>query len=459
MKTNPIFDLYQGLERDIAQLIRPNPFSDTINLRLERIAHLLDLLGNPHHAYPSIHVGGTSGKGSTSAMIASILTEAGYKTGLHMSPHLQIFNERHQINNIVAPTSYLAELYAEVKPAIARVAAENPFGPPSYFEAHVALTFLLFQRQAVDVAVVEVGLGGRLDATNVLNAAVSVLTNVGLDHTAILGDSIEKIAWDKAGIIKPGQTVISGFWQETVREIVSQCCQEKDAKLLEIDHNFGYALNGGTFNLSMPLHAYSDLSLGLKGDFQVINAACAVAAVQALPGFDVPESAIRTGLLKASIPGRVEVVQQTPLVVLDGAHNPEKMAAARQAIDKLYGDRRRITVLGLKSDKAAPDVLPYVLTGTDRLIVTQFQLDKTMWKPMNASALAQLSADLAPELPVEVVPDPMQAFERARTLATADDLIWITGSFYLVGNIREFWHPSPDLVAQAEKELSGALAL
>lgn len=460
MADQSIYELYLGLEREFIELIRPNPFSAAVNLRLERIAQLLELLGNPHRAYPSIHVGGTSGKGSTSAMIAAILTEAGYKTGLHMSPHLQIFNERHQIDANVAATSRLAEIYADIKPAIARVAAENPFGLPSYFEAHVALAFLLFQREAVDAAVIEVGLGGSLDATNVIDAGVAVLTNVGLDHTAILGDTVEKIARDKAGIIKAGQTVISGFRQPTVRRIVAKRCRQKYARLLEFGRDFNVILHDdGTFNVNLPGQSYANLELGLKGDFQRINAACAVAAVHSLPNFSIPEEAMRRGLRQAVIPGRVEIVQQNPLVILDGAHNPEKITVARQAIDQLYGDKRRITLLGLKSDKAAADMLPAVITHTDRLIISQFHLDKSIWEPMEAEKLAHLAADLAPNLRIEVVHDPLEALDYALSLAAADDLVWVTGSFYLLGNVREYWYPSEKLVEQAERGLSSALTL
>lgn len=456
-----VIELYQGLENNLARLIGPDPFSAARNLRLERINHLLDLLGNPHHAFPSIHVGGTSGKGSTSAMIAAILTEAGYKTGLHMSPHLQIMNERHQINTRVASTSRLSELFAEMQPAIEQVARDGQFGPPSYFETQVALGFLLFQREGVEVAVVEVGLGGSLDATNVLNANVAVLTNFGLDHTAILGNTIEQIARDKAGIIKAGQTVVSGIQQQSGRQIVAERCQTQAARLWQLDHNFTYTLpNGRGFSLNLPGGKLEDLHVGMAGDFQVANAACAVAAVQALPaGFTVSEQAVRNGLLNARIPGRVELVQRDPLVILDGAHNPEKMRASRQAINQHFPNRRRITVLALKSDKAAADVLEHVLSDTDVLLVTQFRVPGSLWSPLDAIELAQLASELAPGLRIGIIPDPMLAFNEALAQAGADDLIWVTGSFYLVGNVRELWYPSAELITRAESGLSGAMAL
>jgi dihydrofolate synthase/folylpolyglutamate synthase len=198
-----VLALYARLERDLAALIGPAHFSREIGLKLERITHLLSLLGNPQDQFASIHVGGTSGKGSTAAMISAMLTSAGLHTGLHLSPHLQILNERFQIDDRMAPTTLLARIWDEMKPAIDRVAMESPWGAPSYFEAQAALAFMLFARQKVDVAVVEVGLGGSLDATNVLRSRVAVITSIGLDHTEVLGDTVELIARDKAGIIKP----------------------------------------------------------------------------------------------------------------------------------------------------------------------------------------------------------------------------------------------------------------
>ncbi len=451
------FELYRSFENDLAALIGPVRFSPQANLRLDRITHLLELLGDPHNAYPSLHIGGTSGKGSTATMIAAILTQAGYKTGLHLSPHLQILNELYQINNHVTPTTRLVELYAEIKPAIAQVAAETPFGAPSYSEAQVALGFYLFQQEAVDTAVVEVGLGGTLDATNVLNAAVVVITSIGLDHTAILGDTVEEIASHKAGIIKPGQTVISGVRQPEARQVVAQRCRSQNAKLWQLGEDFDYQiLDEGHFTLSMPAQTYLDLELGLKGDFQIANAACGIAAVLALPDFDIPETAIRDGLRSAHIPGRMEIIQSTPLVILDGAHNPDKMETSSSYLNDLYGDRRRIVVFSLKSDKAADEILPLLLEGTDLLTLTAFRV-KHLWEPMAPESLADIAQNLSPNLEIRIIADPLAAVEQALSEAGPDDLVWVTGSLYLVGDVREYWYPTETLIQRAEEGLSGSL--
>ncbi len=238
-------------------------------MKLERIAHLLELLGNPQDAFRSIHVGGTSGKGSTSTMIAALLTCAGYRTGLYLSPHLQVLNECYQINNRMAATTDLADVFETLKPAIAQVARENPFGRPSYFEAQTALAFALFARKEVDVAVIEVGLGGALDATNVLRPQVSVLTNVGLDHTEILGNTIELIAQNKAGIIKPGQIVISGVTQPSTQAIVQERCAVEGATLWQLGSTFTLQTKSDeTFAVTFPDKTYDELRVDLHGNLQ-----------------------------------------------------------------------------------------------------------------------------------------------------------------------------------------------
>jgi dihydrofolate synthase/folylpolyglutamate synthase len=415
-------------------------------------------LNHPEQAFPIIHVGGTSGKGSTATMIASILTAAGYKTGLHLSPHLQILNERHQINQQLVPSSHLAAIFSEMQPAIESVAEGNPFGKPSYFEAQVALSLCYFRQAQVDVAVIEVGLGGRLDATNVVPAKVAVLTSVGLDHTAVLGDTIEAITREKAGIIKPGQIVVSGFTPPTAQAIVSATCQKHQVPWWQLGTDFNYqvAPNGRSFTISTPIDRIERLQSGLAGDFQIANAACAVAAVHALPNFEISSAAVRTGLVNAVIPGRMEVIQQHPLVILDGAHNPDKIQGAVTALNKLAGARRRIVVFGLKSDKAATDILPAVLEKASLLIVTTFA-SKGLWEPMEPEKLAEYARHLAPELPIKIIPNPLEAIRSAMAQAQSDDCIWVTGSLYLIGEVREHWYPARILIEATETGLSSAL--
>lgn len=442
---------YRALEDDFATLIGPVKFNIDTNMKLERIRHLLALLGNPHHDFPSIHIGGTSGKGSTSTMIASILTQAGYKTGLHLSPHLQVVNERYQINNRLVATTKLAEVYESMKPAIEQVARENSLGRPTYFEVQTALAFCLFHREQVDVAVVEVGLGGTFDATNVLPAQVAVLTSIGLDHTEILGDTIELIATDKAGIIKSGQIVVSGVSQPSTQHIVAERCVTQGASLWQLGQAFTYQYEEERkiFSVSLADRNYIDLSLGMQGAFQAANAACAIAAAYAFSN-GISEPALREGLKRAIVPGRMEIVQQQPTVILDGAHNPDKMQAAAQAIVANYTRQRKIVVLALKSDKAYKDILPYIVSSVDVLLVTTFTT-KGLWEPIDPNILAMAAREMSSDLDVRIVSDPLQAVESALAIATRDDVVWITGSLYLIGDVREYWYPYNELLLQAEQ--------
>lgn len=423
---------YAQLEAGLADLIGPVKFSADINLKLERIALLLDLLGNPQAEFASLHVGGTSGKTSTAVMSAAMLHRAGLTCGLHTSPHLQVFNERHQIDGRMAPTTALWPLFQQMQPLFDEVDRALPFGKPSYFEAQFALSCLWFAQQQVDVAVIEVGLGGTLDATNVIAAQVAVITSIGLDHTEILGDTIQQIATDKAGIIKPGQVAFTAATQPEARAVIAARCEDVGATLHLIESPFGGA---------MPRH--------LDNGFQRMNAACALAATRMFaPGF--AEADATAALDTVRTPGRMEIVQQQPLVVLDGAHNPDKMAAAARAIGRIADTRRRILLLAMKRGKDVDAVLTALLPLVDQVIATEFVV-KGLWHPVPARELAHAVRTRAPTLPVRIEPDPLRAVAQAVDAAQPDDLVWVTGSLYLVGDVRERWFSAESLLKSAEQ--------
>ncbi|MEM8860649.1 MAG: Mur ligase family protein [Chloroflexota bacterium] len=444
-----IMETYRKLEKELYALIGPVKFSSEINLRLERMSHLLGLLDNPHYKFRSIHVGGTSGKGSTSTMIATILQEAGYYVGLHTSPNLQILNERHMLNGRPATTTKLLDLYQQMKPAIEEVGRTSPFGSPSYFEAQVAMTFLLFAQEQVDFGVIEVGLGGDRDATNVLPAEVAVLNNVGLDHTDILGDTVEEIVLDKRGIIKRRQQVVSGVTQPSVIELVEEKCTEQEARLWLLGRDFSVQGSADGYSIALPDLAYDGVKIKMEGAFQATNAAVAVAAVSSLHDVTLPYSAILNGLAKATIPGRVELVQERPMVLLDGAHNPDKIQAAVSILEKRTADQRVIALLGLKAGKAATDILPPVMRLSDEIIFTMFE-PKGLWQAIDPHELASLAADIDPNLPISVEPNSMKALRLALSKANEEDMVWATGSLYLIGDLREYWFPMQELLENLE---------
>ncbi len=446
-----ILNLYNSLENDFIKLIPQERFNKDVNMKLERITHLLEVLGNPHNSFLSIHVGGTSGKGSTSTLIASILTTQGYKTGLYLSPHLQIFNEVYQINCKTVATTKLVEIFERVKSAIVKVAQENPFGQPSYFEAQVALAFCLFEEQKVDVAIIEVGLGGRLDATNVLSSKLSVLTSVGLDHTEILGGTVEEIAEEKAGIIKDLQNVVCGFSQRTTREIVAQRCEKSGSQLWQLEEDFSFTVNSGSLSVNLPERVYDNLSLTkLLGEFQFSNAACAVAAAYLFSQGSLSDFAVREGLANVIIPGRMEILQTQPVVILDGAHNPDKMRSASHSVNKLFGGKERVIIISFKEGKLLEDILPYLVDNVKCFILTAFKI-KGLWEPCPPEELKKVIDSVAPSVPCFIVRDPISAVREGLSRAAENDLVWITGSLYLAGDVREYWHPSESLLMRAEE--------
>ncbi len=321
---------------------------------LERMHRLLEGMGRPHERFPSVHVAGTNGKGSTASLIAAIGGAAGRRMGLHTSPHLRTVNERMRIDGRCAPDEWLAASAGRFQPLFERVR-------PSFFEATVALSFLYFAESRVDMAVVEVGLGGRLDATNVLHPLLAVITGIGLDHTDLLGDTVEAIAEEKAGIIKRGAPVLSGVRQEEARRVIERVARERGASYHDL---FGGQTvrdvrlldDGCSFVLQTPVRRYEELFCGLGGVHQAGNAGTAVRAAEMLFP-DLTEEAVRTGLRevkeRSGLRGRLEVVGREPYVVVDVAHNPEGLEAALRFTRSLPAESgsRLYVLFGLMRDK------------------------------------------------------------------------------------------------------------
>jgi dihydrofolate synthase / folylpolyglutamate synthase len=390
-------------------------------------------------------VGGTKGKGSTAVMIAQVLRTHGLRVGLTVKPHLVDYRERIQLAGHKISQADLAALVEEVRPKI-EAAREFPWGPPTYVETTVAIALLYFVRQQVDLAVVEVGIGGRLDATNVVDPLVSVITPISYDHTEILGETLTAIATEKAGIIRGAGSVVSAPQPEEALAVITRTCETKHARLVLVGRDVEArveesSLRGMRATVRGQREAYR-VWVPLLGRHQAVNAATAIAAVELLRdhSIEVRPAAVRRGLAAVRWPARVELIDTAPYTIIDVGHNPASMGALKDTLQHLLGGRRLILVFGMLATKDYRTVAAMIAPLAQTIVTTT---------PDNPHALA---ADLlAAEVrryatSVLVVPDRREAVERARMLAGPDDVLVITGSFYLVGEAREWLRrrrPSP----------------
>ena len=421
--------------------------------KLERMRELLDRLDNPQRSVPIVHVAGTKGKGSTTAMIAAVLSAAGYRTGAFTSPHFDRLEERIAVDGRPCSAAELVELVARIRPAVEAMDREVPPDDPdeigpTYFEITTAMALLHFTRCRVDVAVLEVGLGGRLDSTNVCTPRVSVITSISFDHTKQLGTTLESIAREKAGIIKPDVPVISGVIEEEPREAIRQVCRRHGCRLIERDLDFDFhyrppvhlerepAAGQLDFRCRLPgrEHAYESLPLKLLGRHQAANAAVALAAVDELrrTGWQIPEAAIRTGLAEVTCPGRVEVLARQPAVVVDTAHNVASVAALVEVLEESFSARRRLLLFATTEEKDLQGMLGHLLGRFDEVIFTRY-LDNPRAVP--PEKLSTVAGELTGRSYARYA-DPADALGAILASAAPDDLVCITGSFFLAAELR-----------------------
>ena len=412
---------------------------------LERMRTLVNALGNPHEALRAVHVAGTNGKGSTAAMTAAIASAAGLTTGLHTSPHLTHVTQRMRVDGTPAPTDWLADGLEQHRTLIEDL-------QPSFFELTVALTFRYFAEQNVDLAVIEVGLGGRLDSTNVLRPALSVLTNVGLDHTDVLGDTLGAIAREKAGIIKPDTPALSALTQEEAKAAVAEAATRQNAPLHRLDDETARtshesALTGSVFTLDTPARRYDRLSLSLAGPHQQRNAALAVRAAEltVLAGADdaAARAAVRDGLGDVrghtGFHGRLDVLQEAPLVVVDVGHNPPAIGATLGVVAPVVAERGGTlhvclnAVRGKKLDETAR------LLARRDAVVTPIPIDTKRALPPSEIA-ERLRAQGVRTAAPQPLPDALEAFRRT---AAPGDALLLTGSHKLVEVLPESARTSP----------------
>ena len=406
---------------------------------LKHVEELLNRMGNPQLAARTIHIAGTKGKGSVSAMIAQVLSSSGYKTGLYTSPHFHTLRERISIDGSLISEAEFAAAMAEVKPFIESMKHDSAFRQLTYFEALTALVFAYFKKKRLDFQVLEVGLGGRLDATNVARPVVCIITPISLDHTQILGNSLEEIAREKAGIIKPGCWVVLSPQPEEAASVISDICREKKAKVVQVGEDITwYKIGGDLYSQSLVIEGRRNsyqVSIPLSGDFQLENAASAVATFEVLgsAGFAISTADIAGGLARVKWPGRFHILQEYPTVLVDGAHN---VASIKRLVDNIKGyfaHKRIFLVFGTSCDKDIPGIINELVPLSPQVIVTRTTHSR-------AAPLSTLVAEFSKRgIELEIRETVTEAISRALSLADRTDLICVTGSLFVVAEALDYF--------------------
>jgi dihydrofolate synthase/folylpolyglutamate synthase len=409
---------------------------------LNNITVVCEHLGQPQREFQSVHVAGTNGKGSTSAMLESILRAAGLRTGLYTSPHLERINERIRVDGMEISDEEFAAAFTRIHDVIEKLLASGRLAAhPTFFECVTAVAFVHFAAARVEYAVCETGMGGRLDATNILLPEVAVITQIDFDHENYLGHSIEEIAAEKAGIIKPGARVVSAAEHLIARVVIRRRCAEQSAFLVEIENAFfleEVTAKDGCFSftaINYDSKVRIPIALQLPGRFQVRNALTALATARMLAerGAPIDEEAITRGFAAATWPGRLERISQRPDIYVDGTHNP---AGAREIAvfwEQFLPGRNIYMIYGAMRDKAVDEIAGLLFPRAAAVILTT----PAQSRAISAPILAEMTSHHARR--AEIVPDPRQALARALELAAPDDVIFITGSLYLVGELRHEW--------------------
>jgi dihydrofolate synthase/folylpolyglutamate synthase len=414
---------------------------------LENMKSLLAMMGDPHHRLRAVHVAGTKGKGSTCAMMASVLQAAGYRVGLFTQPHLHTFRERIKIGDRLMGEEEMIAGLEGLKPFIEQIP------DPSTFEIMTALAFQYFAEQEVDLAVIETGLGGRLDTTNVIVPLVSVITSISYDHTYILGDTIEEIASEKAGIIKAGKPVVCSPQRPAAEQVVAEVCQERKAPLILVGKDWlweaGQAnMEGQSFSVRSQItdlkkglitdRKSRDFWIPLLGRYQVVNATTVIATIDQLvrQEIKIPLEQVIEGLQRARWPGRLEILGREPLLVVDGAHNVDSIQRLMRALREYLSFDRLILVVGFSLDKNITGMMKELTSQAQAVIVTQAKHPRSADPESVMDELESSKTDLSM---VSIVNDVPSALWRALELAGKEDLVCVTGSLFVVAEARAAW--------------------
>jgi dihydrofolate synthase/folylpolyglutamate synthase len=414
------------LDAHIGQGVKPG---------LDRIRGLLEMMGDPQLAYPVIHITGSNGKTSTSRMVTSLLVAHGLRVGTFISPHLEVIEERFALDGVSATPAEFANAVADLQPFV-ELFKERSGSNPTYFELTAALAVSYFAANAVDVAVIEVGLGGRLDATNAVDGKVAVITGISLEHTAWLGDTLEEIATEKLAIVKEGSVLVTGDLQEQIRPLASSRARQVDIPHRRYGAEYHpefvtLAVGGWAGSISGVYETYEDLFLPLHGRYQFDNLAVAVAAVEELTGRALDPDAVREAAASVTSPGRLEVVANHPLILLDGAHNANACGLLAEALSEEFLPADWVLVIGAMGDKDLKGMMEHLHGLVGSVVATAVDYERAV----PAERVAEVAAAVF-DGPIETAPSVGEALEVARRLAGEEGSILVTGSLYVVGEAR-----------------------
>ncbi len=402
-----------------------------IKFGLSKTENLLKAFGNPHVGQNYVHIAGTNGKGSVATFVGSMLQEAGYRVGTYVSPHLVRFTERFRINGEEITQEKATRLIEELQNVF------SPLEPPTFFEAVTAMAILYFARENTDIAIMEVGMGGRLDATNVITPLVTGITNISMEHQEYLGTRLSQIAMEKAGVIKNGIDVVAAVTQGKIIEQLSNVAQQKGAPFFRVGKDMKYRGSSKGVNYFGQQHKLKDLRLGLGGIHQARNAAMALGMMERLAtkGFPVETRHMREGLRRAEWPGRMQMIGKNPTIIVDGAHNAAAVRALARTIQKTFSYERMILVIGIMADKDIPALLRAIIPLSDHVIYTRPVYSRA------ADPVVLMEKARSFNIPGEAVPTLSPAIKRAKALAGPKDLIVVCGSLFTVGEALTCFDP------------------
>jgi dihydrofolate synthase/folylpolyglutamate synthase len=405
-----------------------------MKLGLERITRLVKALGSPHKAYRTIHVVGTNGKSSTTRFISSILEARGLTVGAYVSPHLLSLAERQMVNSVPSGEAEFCQLVQSLRPVVEKV--ERGLGGESLtqFEVLTAAALLYFKERGCDVAVIEAGLGGRLDATSVISSDVQVITSIGREHTELLGDTLSEILMEKAAVIPVKGRVAVGVLDKDLKAELREFCAARHAECHFLGEQFEVLADpkSESFEVFGIFGCYTDLRLQVLGRYQRANAAVAISAAELFVGEELDDGAVRTALGTTTVPGRLEVISTQPLCIFDGSHNPPGMVETMITLRQMLDRRRLIAVVSVLRDKEALEIMRSLVPACDIIFATQSSSPRAL----AAEELAAIIAKVGRGPEVFIDPDPRSAMASAYGLATSNQVVLVTGSFTLISDLK-----------------------